>query len=214
MPLTSKLGTADSRLANIVLALGTTYDGTAYDRGTSSTLILNQSVVYEKDIVRTINQGLTLSQSVIRRTSQTYEVSNTLTFNQSATAINSNGVRQTLALSQSAVGVRSYGLRQTFNANQLIALGINYTRTINSLFLPFQTIQRNLTIRRTVSQTITFTQSVIGYSSKNVNHTLNLTQTVNGYTAKPVYHILVYSQLVQLRKTKQVAISQNLLFNQ
>lgn len=214
MPLTSKLGTADSRLANMVLALGTTYDGTAYDRTVSNTLILNQTVSYEKDILRTISQGLTLSQTVVRRTSQTYTASNTLTFNQTATGINSKGVRQTLALSQNIVAVRSYGLRQTYNVNQLIALGVDYTRTVNSLFIPFQTIQRNLTIRRSISQTITFNQTVIGYNSKNVNNTLNLSQTVTGYSAKPIYHTIVYSQLVQIQKTKNVTVSQNLLLNQ
>jgi D-alanyl-D-alanine carboxypeptidase len=207
------------------------------DGAATSTLTLSQSTTFEKyknvsgssalalshtlsrllTFNRSMNQAVVLTQLATKKMYFYRAPSNTLALTQSATCTLSKKAANTLTLSQSATYVYSKGAKNAIILTQSVAREMTYLRSLFSNFIPFQTLTREATFRRTVVSTLALTQSATFQLVKNANNVLALSQSATCYVAKPTFSTLVLSDLAtnnhttNVRPTSQLALVQSLI---
>ena len=179
------IGTADvvkqkNASASSILVFSQTATCTIiYNRSITSTLVLNQIAA------RTLSKLISAQSTFVPVGTATANVSrfafNTLVFNQTATAF----------VSKSAVN--ALVLTQTIDRTTVI------NRSLFSNFIPFQTVILGPnTIRRTISDTLTFTQFAEGFAVKGATNIIVFTQSAEGIVTRSAENMFIPVQTINV----------------
>lgn len=142
----------------------------------SQSLSLSQTVAYNIVKAESVISTLALTQRVLNPFERT--VTSTLTLTQGISSVKIQSVSQSLSLTQTIVG------KHVVNALIVQSLNWAHTRGFNGTFL------------RSVSNTLTQTQTVNGAFVRPVSNTLTLSQTIAYVKAKHVTHALEFNQTI------------------
>lgn len=162
--------------------------------GVIQALTLSQTVVVAKTYGRVVSQGLPLVQTVVKTTSRLKPVSNTLALTQIALGVASKHTASSLTLTQTATAVRSHGVRHRLELTQVARENHTVSKRVFDVLPVFHVLARALTLRRTLSHSLTFTQSATAEIVRAARSTLVLTQQAVCDKVKPGFSELVLVQ--------------------
>lgn len=269
---TDQLGTADSKLGQLVLGKGTQYVGFGYQKYPSSVLHLVQqvkvNVTYNRSPSNTLNithaayhvsdgiasntlnlthqvqvtkyklgvatntlsltqqvtpiltygrkvfQGLLFTQQAKCNIYRGVQAANTLNLTQLAEGKSSRKATNTLILSQSATVVKGKSIRHSLEFTQTADRSVTFGRQVNSVLTVYQTLARNLTVRRTVPHTLALSHTAVGVAVKAAKNMLVLAQVAVGITAKPTSSYLPLTHLATVSKSVKKVVNQTLILTQ
>lgn len=186
------------------------------DETVESTLTITHDIDYEKTKPRTVEQPLTFTQDIVgvyvgsrlvvhgltwthaRDFNGVYNrtLTNNLVWGQNIVAHHIKRVDSTLNLNQEVSFDKLKHVQHSIPWQQEVLYNLVAVRPINSLFIPFQVINRTTILSVPTSNTLTLTQSIVQARVKGVSQTLNLTQIISAYAAKNVSNTLGLSQSI------------------
>lgn len=171
----------------------------------TSTLALTGVVANECDHERAINQGLALTHSASVAKTKVLSVSTTMSLSQVSAGVDTRSTKNTLTLTDLAEYQVAKVATNVLSMGQVIDRALTLVRTINDNFIPSQQLKVALTIRRTVSQTVTFVQAAVGHAVRAINQTLSLSQAVVVSKAKPIYQNLTFLHAASMTRSSNQA---------
>jgi hypothetical protein len=168
-------------------------------QGVVQALVLSHSVAVAKTYSRTVNQGLALQQSRSRNIYRVQPVASVLTLAQTAVGVSSKRTSSTLVLSQSAVAVLSRGARNRVELTQIVRENHTVSRRVFDVVPIFHRVALAATFRRTLTQSLTFTQMAVGIVVRAASHTLALAQVASVDKVKPGFSELVLTDSADVK---------------
>lgn len=212
MPFTSKLGTSDSQLNNIVAGL----NGGAYFPSVTSILGIDLSqfgnIAFGVGSLgnevpslpqQFVGSNLVLTQTVTLNKILNLSASNTITFAESAGQVFPQAIGSTIAFSHNVTYL--YGKfvypTNTLAFTQIVSAQKIILRTVNQNLVLTHSATRNIVKGCVTSNVFNVTQLVVATNTKFTSNTLVFTQTATYFVAKTAKNTIEYTQTMSVQLT-------------
>ena len=167
----------------------------------SSTLTIVQDVDVSADHDRIVTQGFVINQAATRTISHNLIVNQTITFSQTAVGLTVKPASNTITFSQDATYTVGKHVHQTIIITQSVGIALTILRSIHTVFPMGQSATAEKTYRRTLTDTIVFTQEALAELVHDASNILVFAQDASAYSAKPAFNTLDLEELLILSKS-------------
>lgn len=180
-----------------------------------NSLTFDQDVAAQKEVMRSVGHTLVMTQGLSRNLIRVLSPSHTFNITQTVLAFNTKYTSNTFVIGQSVAFFKAKIAKNVIEYTQSVALNTVLTRSLNSVFGVFHSVQIGPnTFRRTVEQTLNLGQVAIGYAVRGVNQTITFVQNVVVNRVKGAESAFVLSQNVNLDATFNRSASSTIAFTQ
>lgn len=180
----------------------------------SNILVPSQTVEVEVSFERTVNQGLPFTHTAGRNIYRVLSASNTLGASQLAVGVVTRPTSNVLTLTDLAEALVGKVAQNVLSVGQTVDKAVTYNRNAADNYIPFQTISRQLTIRRSLSDTLSMSQTLVAFVVKSASNVLVPSQSVSVDKTKPASDQLDIFQIAQVFRSFTMPVDQPLPLSQ
>jgi hypothetical protein len=205
----------------------------------NNTLSLSQTIVQAKTKPREIDESLAFSQTIVgnrigarlivsglsfahtRNYNAVFNrsLSDSLTLSQTIHADKCTTASNTLSLTQTITYTKGKLVKHSLEWQQSFVYPTSFVRPINTILGVSQQIAKTGQFNKTVSQSLSLSQTIVQARVKGVSQTLSFSQSIVAYAARNVKNTLTFGQsiavqMVYNRTTEQVlGLEESILLN-
>jgi hypothetical protein len=173
---------------------------------------IRPGLITSSSLNQTVSDSLTLSQSITTQNTHSQSISQSLTLTQSVVRNYIASISDSLTLSQTLFNyvVHTQTISQPLGLTQIVTTNVDWSRTVTQSLTPTQSI--HLTYTKSISDSLTVNQSISGYVTRLVSQSLTVNQsiTTQHIHGRSVFDFVSVTQTVGLQSGLTQTINQPL----